>query len=126
MPARRRVRGLWSTLRLQCCRQRRHRHRSTRRQQQAEDQIESDRLFRVLRGYDALPKFCRSSWWLPVAPFFSTASRNASLAARRGHDKRQARWPSGLQPVGQTSLISAPLGVLQSGAIDLRRLRGMC
>jgi len=27
------------------------------RQQQAEDQIESDRLFRVLRGYDALPKF---------------------------------------------------------------------
>jgi monoamine oxidase len=89
------------------------------RQQRAEDQIESDRLFRLLRGYDALPKF--------LAQQMVAAGGSVLLesVAQRITWKRGAVTIRGMRNGNQAfslsakrALISVPLGVLQAGVIE--------
>jgi monoamine oxidase len=88
------------------------------KQQQAEDEIDSDRLFRVQRGYDALPRY--------LAGEIETAGGTILL----GSEARRIAWQRGAVTIsgahdGDTAftlaakraLISVPLGVLQAGTI---------
>lgn len=87
-------------------------------QQRAEDQIDSERLFRVRRGYDALPAF--------LAQEFESAGGTVML----GSIAQRIDWQPGAVTVSGTldsgpafsvkaarALISVPLGVLQAGAL---------
>jgi monoamine oxidase len=89
------------------------------RQQQAEDAIDSDRLFRVKLGYDALPKF------------LAQQMMDAGGTLLLGATARQIAWRRGAVTIDGTgdgdhafrltarkALISVPLGVLQAGALD--------
>jgi monoamine oxidase len=89
------------------------------RQQQAEDQIDSDRLFRVLRGYDALPKF--------LSQQLVAAGGTVLLdsVAQRIDWQRGAVTVSGMRDGNEAfslsakrALISVPLGILQAGTIE--------
>jgi monoamine oxidase len=89
------------------------------KQQQAEDAIDSDRLFHVQRGYDALPRY--------LAGEIETAGGTILLGseARRIAWRRGAVTISGAHDGGTTftlaakrALISVPLGVLQAGTIE--------
>jgi monoamine oxidase len=88
------------------------------KQQQAEDEIASDRLFRVQRGYDALPRF--------LAEQIENAGGTILLGtvAQRIAWQRGAVTISGVHDGGKPftlaakrALISVPLGVLQAGTI---------
>jgi monoamine oxidase len=89
------------------------------RQQQAEDQIDSDRLFRVLRGYDALPKFL-SQQMLAAGGSVLLDSVVQRIAWQRGAVKisgtRNGNEAFGLS--AKRALICVPLGVLQADAIE--------
>ena len=88
------------------------------KQQQAEDEIDSDRLFRVQRGYDALPRY--------LAGEIKTAGGTILL----GSEARRIAWQRGAVTISgahdrgtaftlaaKRALISVPLGVLQAGTI---------
>jgi monoamine oxidase len=89
------------------------------RQQHAEDQIDSDRLFHVRRGYDAVPEF--------LAQEFQSAGGTLMLGsiAQRVDWQRGAVTVSGTLDSGDAftmhagrALITLPLGVLQAGALE--------
>jgi monoamine oxidase len=88
-------------------------------QQLAEDQVQSDRLFCVEAGYDALPTF--------LSDRFHAAGGTLLLA----HPVRRVRWSqnsvamSGVDAGGesfelhaQRAIVTLPLGVLQAGTVD--------
>lgn len=88
-------------------------------QQRAEDEIDSDRLFHVRHGYDALPSF--------LAQQMERAGGTILLghAAQRISWQRDAVTLSGARENGNAfalaakrALICVPLGVLQAGAIE--------
>jgi monoamine oxidase len=92
-------------------------------QQRAEDQIHSERLFRVRRGYDAIPSF--------LAQEFESAGGTLMLGsiAQRLDWQRGAVTVSGTLDSGQVfhvnaarALICVPLGVLQAGALEFSPL----
>jgi monoamine oxidase len=89
------------------------------KQQQAEDEIDTDRLFYVRRGYDALPGF--------LAREIEDAGGTILLGriAQRVLWQRGAVTMSGVHATGnpftvsaRRALISVPLGVLQAGSIE--------
>jgi monoamine oxidase len=88
-------------------------------QQRAEEQVQSDRLFRVEAGYDALPAF------------LSDRFRAAGGTLLLGHPVRRVRWSqnavavSGVDAGGQSfefhaerAIVTLPLGVLQAGTVE--------
>lgn len=88
------------------------------KQQQAEDEIDSDRLFRVREGYDALPEF------------LGRKINQAGGLILRGRMVREITWRCGtvrLSGVDQDgrefrlrahrAVITLPLGVLQAGTV---------
>jgi monoamine oxidase len=82
-------------------------------QQRAEDAIESDRLFHIAEGYDALVKFLASQ--------FRAAGGELALGApvrriewQRGRVRIEAE---GTELSARQALITVPLGVLQSDSI---------
>lgn len=88
-------------------------------QQRAEDAIDSDRLFHVLHGYDALPRF--------LAQQMQRCGGTILLGsiAQRISWRRDAVTVSGTQEHGtafalaaKRALICVPLGVLQADAIE--------
>ncbi len=88
-------------------------------QQRAEDQIDSDRLFKLLHGYDGLPHF--------LARQIKRAGGMIRLGsvAQRVHWRRGAVSVSGVDQQGaafalaaKRALICVPLGVLQAEAIE--------
>jgi len=94
-------------------------------QQRAEDQIDSERLFHVRRGYDALPRF--------LAQEFESAGGTMMF----GHVAQRVDWQRGAVAVSGTldsghafsvnaarALISVPLGVLQAGALEFSPMPG--
>jgi monoamine oxidase len=88
------------------------------KQQRAEDLIDTDRIFRLRAGYDALPQF--------LADQFVRAGGELVLAApvhriawRRGSVALSAGAPGAFRELrAGRALITAPLGVLQAGAIE--------
>jgi monoamine oxidase len=89
------------------------------KQQQAEDKIESDRLFRIRDGYDALPKF--------LAAMIEQAAGVISYeaCAQRIEWRRGAVTVSGTRVDGEAfavharrALITLPLGVLHAGTVE--------
>ena len=89
------------------------------RQQLAEKQVQSDRLFRVEAGYDALPAF--------LSDRFRAAGGTLLLA----HPVRRVRWSqnavamSGVGAGGENfelhaerAIVTLPLGVLQAGTVE--------
>ncbi len=93
--------------------------RALAKQQQAEDEIDSDRLFYVQSGYDAVPKF--------LARQTEDAGGTILLGsiARRVVWRRRAVTISGTHDGGgaftmsaKRAVISVPLGVLQAHAIE--------
>jgi monoamine oxidase len=89
------------------------------RQQQAEDEIEADRLFRVRQGYDAIPNFLKAK---------IERARGMVLLDRR---VQKISWQPGavrmygLDSEGQKfhlrarrAVITLPLGVLQAGTVE--------
>jgi monoamine oxidase len=89
-------------------------------QQQAEDQIDSDRLFHVRLGYDALPGFLAQEF------------QSAGGTLMPGSIARRIDWQRGAVTVSGTfdsgdpfsvqasrALITLPLGVLQAGSLDI-------
>jgi monoamine oxidase len=92
------------------------------KQQRAEDLIDTDRLFRLRAGYDALPQF--------LADQFVRAGGELLLAApvhriawSRGSVALSAGAPGALRELrASRALITAPLGVLQAGAIEFAPL----
>jgi monoamine oxidase len=88
-------------------------------QQRAEDQVDSDRLFRVEAGYDALPTF--------LLDRFRAAGGTLLLE----HPVRRVRWSqnavavSGVDAGGESfelraerAIVTLPLGVLQAGTVE--------
>jgi len=93
--------------------------RALAKQQQAEDEIDTDRLFYVRRGYDAVPMF--------LAQQIQDAGGTMFLdsIARRVIWRRGAVTISGTRASGSAftlgakrAVISVPLGVLQAGNIE--------
>jgi len=88
------------------------------KQQRAEDLIDTDRLFRLRAGYDALPQFLadqfvRSGGELVLgAPVRRVAWRRGSVALSLGAGGANRELRAGC------ALITAPLGVLQARAIE--------
>jgi monoamine oxidase len=88
------------------------------KQQRAEDLIDTDRLFRIRSGYDALPQF--------LADQFLRAGGELMLAApvhridwSRGSALLSAGSPGPLRALrARRALITVPLGVLQAGTIE--------
>jgi monoamine oxidase len=89
------------------------------KQQQAEDEIDTDRLFYVSRGYGALPQF--------LARQFESAGGRILLGsiAQRIFWRRGAVSVTSLSLSGEPfsvaanrALISVPLGVLQAGTVE--------
>jgi monoamine oxidase len=89
------------------------------KQQQAEDEIDSGRLFHLQRGYDALPRY--------LAGEIESAGGSILL----GTEARQIAWQRGAVTISgahddgtaftlaaKRALISVPLGVLQAGTIE--------
>jgi monoamine oxidase len=89
------------------------------KQQRAEDQVDSDRLFHVEAGYDALPTF--------LSDRFRAAGGTLLLA----HPVRRVRWSqdavavSGVDAGGESfelraerAIVTLPLGVLQAGTVE--------
>jgi monoamine oxidase len=88
-------------------------------QQRAEDQVDSDRLFHIEAGYDALPTF--------LSDRFRAAGGTLLLA----HPVRRVRWSqnavavSGVDAGGESfelqaerAIVTLPLGVLQAGTVE--------
>jgi monoamine oxidase len=88
-------------------------------QQLAEDKVQSDRLFHVEAGYDALPTF--------LSDRFRAAGGTLLLA----HPVRRVRWSqnavavSGVDAGGESfelhaerAIVTLPLGVLQAGTVE--------
>jgi monoamine oxidase len=89
------------------------------KQQQAEDAIDGDRLFHVVDGYDAIPRF--------LAERFESAGG----CLRLGHPVRTIRWTRHAVSLGgwdaegrdfdmrcRRAVITLPLGVLQEGTVQ--------
>ena len=89
------------------------------KQQQAEDQIDSERIFHVRRGYDAVPEFLAQEF------------QGAGGTLMSGRIARRIDWQRGAVTVSGTldggdpfsvqasrALITLPLGVLQAGSLD--------
>ncbi len=88
------------------------------RQQRAEHEIGGDQLFRVLDGYDAVPLLLFRSLREPASLWLNTVVERVEW--RRGLARIHARSALGqdLSPLSaRFCAITAPLGVLQSGAI---------
>jgi hypothetical protein len=90
------------------------------RQQRAEDAIDSDRLFRVNGGYDALPQY------------LANEIRSAGGAIVLGNIAQRISWRRGAVTIygvrdngeafevqADRALISVPLGVLQAGSVEI-------
>ena len=90
------------------------------RQQRAEDAIDSDRLFRVNGGYDALPRY------------LANEIRSAGGAIVLGNIAQRVSWQRGAVTIlgvrdsgeafevqADRALISIPLGVLQAGSVEI-------
>lgn len=88
-------------------------------QQRAEDEIDSDRLFHVRQGYDALPRF------------LAREIERAAGTIQLGHVAQRISWRRGAVTVSgalghgnafalaaKRALICVPLGVLQADAIE--------
>jgi monoamine oxidase len=94
------------------------------KQQRAEDLIDTDRLFRIRPGYDALPlfladQFARAGGELVLAaPVHRIAWSRGSVTLSAGGAGRLREFRAG------RALITAPLGVLQAGAIEFTPLPG--
>jgi len=88
---------------------------SLAKQQRAEDLIAADRLFRVRDGYDTLPscmarRFVRSGGELLLGSAVHRVDWSPGSVTLSAGEGRALRAPR--------ALITAPLGVLQSGAIE--------
>jgi monoamine oxidase len=87
------------------------------KQQRAEDAIETDRLFRVSSGYDAVPKFlaaefARAGGTLQLqTPAQRIDWSRGSVTVTAGNARR-------IQFHARRALITVPLGVLQAGGIQ--------
>jgi monoamine oxidase len=90
-----------------------------RRQQQAEEEIEGDRAFRVLEGYDRLPEFV-------LERFLAAGGRLHLRAAVTGIDWKpgEVRVTTGNGELPELRarrvVIALPLGVLQTGSVAIR------
>jgi monoamine oxidase len=92
------------------------------KQQRAEDLIDTDRLFRLRSGYDALPQFLADQFLrsggelLLAAPVHRVvwARGSVALSVGAGGASRELR--------ASRALITAPLGVLQARAIEFAPL----
>jgi monoamine oxidase len=90
------------------------------RQQKAEDQIDSDQLYRILNGYDAVPLMLFRSLH-NAAAVLRLNTVVTHVIWRRGRVEVRARSGLGeaLAPIqARFAAITAPLGVLQAGAGD--------
>ena len=97
---------------------------SLAKQQGAEDLIDTDRLFRIRPGYEALPQFLADQFvgaggeLMLGAPVHRIAWSRGSVALSAGGPGPFREFRAG------RALITAPLGVLQAGAIEFAPLPG--
>ncbi len=92
---------------------------SLAKQQRAEDAIEGDRLFRISAGYDALPKFLASEF-TKAGGVLELQTPVRTIEWRRGAATLIARGIEGgsRQFQAKCVLVTVPLGVLQSDAME--------
>ncbi len=84
------------------------------RQQQAEDEIEGDRLWRLPDGYDQLPEYLRTRT-LAGGGEIRLRTPVTSVRWEPGHVRVQA---SGQQFAAARCVVTLPLGVLQAGSVQ--------
>ncbi|GGG90701.1 flavin monoamine oxidase family protein [Silvibacterium dinghuense] len=87
---------------------------SLRRQQEAEEEIEGDRLFRVREGYDRLAEFVRERFEAAGGEL-RLSSPVEEIAWERG--AVQLRLKGGEELRAQKAVLTLPLGVLQAGTV---------
>ena len=72
------------------------------RQQRAENDIQADRIFRICRGYFALPQFLADKFQQSGGTiFFERAGAHDSLVARYGEFRRPGRGESSIRAQGR-------------------------
>jgi monoamine oxidase len=88
------------------------------RQQEAEDEIEADRLFRLRWGYDSLPRFLQKSIAAAGGRMFLDKPVSA-IEWRRGSVRMSGIDASGrdFEFFGNQAVITLPLGVLHAGTM---------
>jgi monoamine oxidase len=95
---------------------------SLAKQQRAEDLIDTDRLFRIRAGYDALPRFLADQFVRAGGELVLGAPVHR-IAWSRGSVALSAGGPGSIRELrAGRALITAPLGVLQAGAIEFAPL----
>jgi monoamine oxidase len=89
------------------------------KQQYAEDQIESDRLFRVREGYDALPKFLAANIEQAGGVIHLDTTVQRIVWQRGVVDLNAVDGSGGVFNVrARRAIITLPLGVLQAGTVE--------
>ncbi|HTJ29235.1 MAG TPA: NAD(P)/FAD-dependent oxidoreductase [Acidobacteriaceae bacterium] len=88
------------------------------RQQQAEDEIEGDRLFHIRGGYRQLPKFLAGRVWA-AGGHILLEHRVTRIAWRQGSAAVDCESPSGPARItARKVVVTLPLGVLQADAVQ--------
>ncbi len=85
------------------------------RDQEAAEQIEGDRLFRIINGYDGIARWLRAG----LDPGRAELILNAAVTSLRWRRGEVSAQTAGRTFAAARALITAPLGVLTSGAFHI-------
>jgi monoamine oxidase len=89
-----------------------------RKQQQAEDAIDGDRVFRIREGYDRLPLFLLDRF-LSAGGRIHLKTAATALEWKRGEIRVRTSNAALPEFVARRAVIALPLGVLQAGSVSI-------